>query len=47
MLLPYTVSLFGHRQIENAIAVEAALRLVIDGILSEHDCVEFLVGREV
>ena len=46
MLLPYTVCLFGHRQIENVIEVEAALRAVIEKILAEHEYVEFLLGRE-
>lgn len=46
MLLPYTVCLFGHRQIENVIEVETALRAVIEKILAEHEYVEFLIGRE-
>ena len=46
MLLPYTVCLFGHRQIENVIEVETALRNVIEKILTEHEYVEFLIGRE-
>ena len=46
MLLPYTVCLFGHRQIENVIEIEDALRNVINKVLAEHEYVEFLVGRE-
>ena len=46
MLLPYIVCLFGHRQIENVIEVEAALRAVIEKILAEREYVEFLIGRE-
>ena len=46
MLLPYTVCLFGHRQIENVIEVETALRNAIEKILSDHEYVEFLIGRE-
>lgn len=46
MPLPYTVCLFGHRQIENVIEVETALRNVIEKILSDHEYVEFLLGRE-
>ena len=46
MLLPYTVYLFGHRQIENMIDVEDALRAAIEKILSDHEYVEFLIGRE-
>ncbi len=46
MLLPYTVCLFGHRQIGNVIEVEAALRKVIENILANHEYVEFIIGRE-
>ena len=46
MLLPYTVCLFGHRQIDNVIEIENALRSVIEKILAEHEYVEFLIGRE-
>ena len=46
MLLAYTVCLFGHRQLENVIEVEAALRNAIEKILAEHEYVEFLIGRE-
>ena len=46
MLMPYTVCLFGHRQIENVIEVEAALRKMIEDILAEHEYMEFLIGRE-
>lgn len=46
MLLPYTVCLFGHRQIENVIEVEDALRAAIEKIIANHEYVEFLVGRE-
>ncbi len=46
MLLPYTVCLFGHRLIENVIDVETALRNAIEKILSDHEYVEFLIGRE-
>ena len=46
MLLPYTVCLFGHRQIENVIDSETALRKAIEKILAENEYVEFLIGRE-
>ena len=46
MLLQYTVCLFGHRQIENVIEVETALRAVIEKTLVDHEYVEFLIGRE-
>ncbi|MBQ3264341.1 MAG: hypothetical protein IJH07_01055 [Ruminococcus sp.] len=45
-MLPYTVCLFGHRQIENVIDVETALQNVIENILTDHEYVEFLIGRE-
>lgn len=46
MMFPYTICLFGHRQIENVIDVETALRAAIENILTEHEYVEFLIGRE-
>lgn len=46
MLMPFTVCLFGHRRIENAIEVEAALRDMIEKILAAHEYIEFLIGRE-
>ena len=46
MLMPYTVCLFGHRQIENVLEVEGSLRKAIENLLAEHEYVEFLIGRE-
>ena len=46
MLRPFTVCLFGHRRIEEPVLVEERLRVVIEEIVDEHKCVEFLVGRE-
>ncbi len=46
MLMPFTVCLFGHRRIENAIEVEAALRDMIEKIFAAHEYIEFLIGRE-
>lgn len=45
MLDIYTVSFFGHRQIENALAVESRLESIIRDLLVEKAYVEFLVGR--
>lgn len=46
MLRPFTVCLFGHRRIDEPAIVEEGLRAVIEEIIDEHECVEFLVGRE-
>lgn len=45
MLDTYTVSFFGHRQIENALTVESRLESIIRDLLVEKAYVEFLVGR--
>ncbi len=45
MLDTYTVSFFGHRQIENALTVENRLESIIRNLLVEKEYVEFLVGR--
>ncbi len=45
MLDTYTVSFFGHRQIENALTVENRLESIIRNLLAEKAYVEFLVGR--
>ena len=42
----YTVSLFGHRQIENALDVEQKLEAKISELIQTKKYVEFLVGRE-
>ncbi len=46
MLNVYTVSFFGHRQIENAAAIEKRLDEIIRPLLLEKEYVEFLVGRD-
>ncbi len=46
MLNVYTVSFFGHRQIENASAIEERLDEIIRPLLLEKEYVEFLVGRD-
>ena len=45
MLNVYTVSFFGHREIERYRETEAALEKVIYQLLTEHEYVEFLIGR--
>ncbi len=42
----YTVSFFGHRQIENVSAIEKRLAEIIRPLLLEKEYVEFLVGRD-
>lgn len=46
MLDTYTVSFFGHRQIENVLRLEKALEEIICHLLREKEYVEFLVGRD-
>ncbi len=46
MLNVYTVSFFGHRQIENAAAIEKRLDEIIRPLLLEKEYAEFLVGRD-
>lgn len=46
MIDTYTVSFFGHRQIENAIVIESKLEKLIVSLLRENTYVEFLVGRD-
>ncbi len=42
----YTVSFFGHRQIDDAIQIERKLDILIRHLLAEKSFVEFLVGRD-
>lgn len=42
----YTVSLFGHRQIDDPFAVEHELEKIVRELLAEKEYVEFLVGRD-
>ena len=42
----YTVSFFGHREIENALEVERKLEAKITELIQTKQYVEFLVGRE-
>ena len=41
----YTVSFFGHRNIENVLKIEQKLKNLIKKIIAERHFVEFLVGR--
>ena len=41
----YTVSFFGHRLIDNPLAIDAALDAIIGSLLQNKAYVEFLVGR--
>lgn len=43
---PFTVSFFGHRQIENPFEVESRLDRVLHRLISQKEYVEFLVGRD-
>lgn len=45
MLNIYTVAFFGHRYIDNPVLIEERLEEQIYKLLSEHEYVEFLVGR--
>ena len=42
----YTVSFFGHREIENALEVERKLETKITELIQTKQYIEFLVGRE-
>ncbi len=42
----YTVSFFGHRQLENPFQIEAKLDELIRNLINNMSYVEFLVGRE-
>lgn len=42
----YTVSLFGHRQIDNPFSIECKLEKIVRELLAEKRYVEFLVGRD-
>ena len=46
MIEVYTVSLFGHRLIENMIEVEKAIERIVEKITLSHDFTVFLVGCE-
>ena len=41
----YTVSFFGHRNLDNILLVENKLKTLIKNLINENPFVEFLVGR--
>ena len=45
MFRPYTIALFGHRQLANALQVEQRLEACLRELLRTHAQVEFLLGR--
>ena len=45
MFRPYTVALFGHRQLDNALQVEQRLEDLLRDLLRTHAQVNFLIGR--
>lgn len=45
MFRPYTVALFGHRQLDNARQMEQRLEALIHELLRTHVQVDFLLGR--
>ena len=45
MMPLYTVSLFGHRHIENTVEAQFKLEKTISAILSKYEYTNFLVGR--
>lgn len=42
----YTVSLFGHRQLDDPFSIERKLETIVRNLLAEKEYVEFLVGRD-
>lgn len=46
MFLVFTVCFFGHRQLDDFRTVEQRIKQLIDKLLSEHEYIEFLVGRD-
>ena len=42
----YTVSFFGHRQIDNPVFIDSELEKLIVRLLLEKEYVQFLVGRD-
>ena len=42
----FTVSFFGHRELERALEIEERLERIVTELITEKDYVKFLVGRE-
>ena len=45
-MITFTVSFFGHRVIEDPLRIEQNLESLIGRLITEHEYVEFLVGRD-
>lgn len=45
MFHPYTIALFGHRRLDNALQVEQRLEALLRNLLRTHAQVDFLLGR--
>lgn len=45
MFRPYTIALFGHRRLDNALQVEQRLEDLLRDLLRAHAQVDFLIGR--
>ena len=45
-VITFTVSFFGHRVIEDPLRIEQNLESLIGRLITEHEYVEFLVGRD-
>ncbi len=42
----YTVSFFGHRQIDNILTIEDRLYSLVVDLMKKHEYIEFFVGRD-
>ncbi|MDD6060770.1 MAG: hypothetical protein PUB97_10420 [Ruminococcus sp.] len=42
----YTVSFFGHREVERALEIESRLDLLLHDLITQKKYVEFLIGRD-
>ena len=42
----FSVSFFGHRQIDNPLQIESQLEEIISSLLQREEYIEFLVGRD-
>ena len=42
----FTVAFFGHRYLDNPFQIEERLDIIIEKLIRENECVEFLVGRD-
>ena len=42
----YTVSFFGHREVERALEIESRLDLLLHDLITQKNYIEFLIGRD-